>query len=161
MTTPPSLEQVERILDKLVKDTMSAMHAMYMGDVRGNTQRARTEVGRNEARQALIELLGIPSTRPSTTLPAAGAAVSSSGAGRAVGGGITSGAGAAVGTGSGTGALSQAEIDALRKCINAWLPMGAPSSATPDSRCIAAGRELVPTWGERELASAAVKKVAG
>ena len=158
MTTPPSLDQVERILDKLVKDTMSAMHAMYMGDVRGNTQRARTEVGRNEARQALIELLGIPSTRPSTTLPAAGAAVSS-GAGRAVGGGMASGAGPAVGGASAAGALSQAEIDALRKCINAWLPMGAPSSATPDSRCIAAGRELVPTWGERELASAAVKKV--
>lgn len=161
MTTPPNVEQVERILDKLVKDTMSAMHAMYMGDVRGNTQRARTEVGRNEARQAFMDLLGLQSTRPSTTLPATGAAVSPSGIGRAVGGGATSGIGPAVGGGSAGGALSQAEIDALRKCINAWLPMGAPSSATPDSRCIAAGRELVPTWGERETASAALKKVAG
>lgn len=160
MTTPPNVEQVERILDKLVKDIMSAMHAMYMGDVRGNTQRARTEVGRNEARQAFIDLLGIQSTRPSTTLPAAGGQVSPSGVGRAVGGG-TSGVGPAVGGGSAGGALSQVEIDALRKCINAWLPMGAPSSAAPDSRCIAAGRELLPTWGERETASAAVRKVAG
>lgn len=149
MTTPPSVDQVERILDKLVKDTMSAMHAMYMGDVRGNTQRARTEVGRNEARQALIDLFGISTKRPSTTLPPTGGAVTPSGAGAAMGG-------AAAGA-----SLTQTEIDALRKCINAWLPMGAPSSATPDSRCIAAGRELVPTWGEREIASAAVKKVSG
>ena len=159
MTTPPNIADVEKILDKLVKDTMAAMHAMYMGDVRGNTQRARTEVGRNEARQALAELLGIPAGRASSaTLPPTGAAAGAPGAPAPA---TPSGTGRAMGGSSGGGLLSQAEIDALRKVINAWLPMGAPSSATPDSRCIAAGRELLPTWGERELANAAVKKVAG
>lgn len=158
MTTPPNIADVEKILDKLVKDTMAAMHAMYMGDVRGNTQRARTEVGRNEARQAIAELLGIPVPRSTGTLAPTGAAAGAPGAPAPA---TPSGTGRAMGATASSGPLSQAEIDALRKVINAWLPMGAPSSATPDSRCIAAGRELLPTWGEREMANAAVKKVAG
>jgi len=32
-------------------------------------------------------------------------------------------------------------------------------SATPDSRCVAAGREMVPTWGDREQARAALRKL--
>jgi hypothetical protein len=37
--------------------------------------------------------------------------------------------------------------------------MGAPSQTAPDSRCIAAGRELLPNWGEREAARNALAKV--
>jgi hypothetical protein len=51
------------------------------------------------------------------------------------------------------------DLAALRKCVLAWLPMGAPSQAAADSRCIAAGRELLPSWGEREAARNALAKV--
>jgi hypothetical protein len=51
------------------------------------------------------------------------------------------------------------EGEVVMKCVMAWMPMGSPSSATPDSKCIAAGREMVPTWGDRERARAALKKV--
>lgn len=154
--TNPTLEQLDRILDKLVRDTTAAMHALYMGQVQGNTQRARTDVGRNEARTAIAELFKVPGSR------------TSSGAGPAVGGrpsqvmpmpGAPASAAASEAMPIGTGSLTQGDVDVVRKCIMAWLPMGAPSSAAPDSRCIAAGRELVPTWGEREAAREAVKKL--
>ena len=153
--TNPTQEQIDQILDKLVRDTTAAVHALYMGSTGGNTQRVKTEVGRNEARQALAQLLGItlqrgtgsaPPPRTSTAMPGAPA-------------GALSGEGRALGAAAGS-TLSQGEVDAIRKCIMAWLPMGAPSSAAPDSRCVAAGRELLPTWGEREMAREGAKKIA-
>ena len=57
--------------------------------------------------------------------------------------------------------LSADEASSIMRCIMAWLPMGAPNAAQPDSRCVAAARELFPTWGERELARQAVKRVYG
>lgn len=149
----PTLDQLDRILDKLVRDTTASVHALYMGQVQADTQRARTDVGRNEARHALAELLGVadagtkpaPPTRASQIMPMPGAPASAvTGESQLVGG----------------GKITQGEADAIRKCIMAWLPMGAPTSTAPDSRCIAAGRELVPTWAERELAREAMKKLA-
>src|ERR1051325_3003511 len=43
-------------------------------------------------------------------------------------------------------------IAAATRCVMAWLPMGAPSAANLQSRCIPAAREMSPTWGEREKA---------
>jgi hypothetical protein len=51
------------------------------------------------------------------------------------------------------------ESDAVLKCITAWLPIGGTQSTAPDTVCIAAGKMLLPTWGERERARAAVKKI--
>jgi hypothetical protein len=58
-------------------------------------------------------------------------------------------------------ALTTDEASALMRCVMAWLPMGAPNAAAPDSRCVAAARELFPTWGDRERARAAIKRVHG
>ena len=43
--------------------------------------------------------------------------------------------------------------------ITAWLPMGNPRDAAPDSKCIAAMRELTPTWGQREKAREAIRRI--
>ncbi len=57
--------------------------------------------------------------------------------------------------------LEEAEATAIMRCIMAWLPMGAPNVAAPETRCVAASRELFPTWGERERARQAIKRVYG
>jgi hypothetical protein len=59
------------------------------------------------------------------------------------------------------GALDADEAAALMRCVMGWLPMGAPNAAAPESRCVAAARELFPTWGDRERARAAIKRVHG
>ena len=129
--SPTSEAQLNSIIEKLVKDVELSVHAMYRGDVRQNTARARTDTHRRAAYDAL---------RPLVT---DGGAPSSS---------------AAAGAG---GTLTSDEATAIMRCIMGWLPMGAPNAAAPDSRCVAAARELFPTWGERELARQAVKRIHG
>lgn len=132
---PTSESQLNHIIEKLVKDVELSVHAMYRGDVRQNTARARTDTHRRAAYEALRPLISN---------------------GSPTGAALPNGAPA-----SGNAALTAAEATAIMRCISAWLPMGAPSAAAPDSRCIAAARELFPTWGERELARQAVKRVHG
>jgi hypothetical protein len=126
-----SEEQLNSVIDKLVKDVELAVHAMYRGDVRQNTAKARTEGHRRAAYDALRPLIA-NGTAPAAPAPAAGNA-----------------------------ALTEEEATAIARCVMAWLPMGAPSAAAPDSRCVAAARELFPTWGERERARQAVKRLHG
>jgi hypothetical protein len=57
------------------------------------------------------------------------------------------------------GSLAPEDAAALMRCVNAWLSMGAPSTTAPDSRCVPPGRELIPTWGEREKARAALRRL--
>lgn len=159
----PTLEQFDEIIDRLVKETASAVHDMYRGALGGHTTRARTEVGRENAHKAVAALLGVPATpmRPSMS--------TSSGQGPAL---RPTGQNPAPSPASGppgrssistqavpSGPVTEDELNAIRKCILSWLPMGAPAQTAPDSRCIAAGRELIPNWGERELARAALAKV--
>lgn len=125
----PSQEQLAQIVDKLVHDVEMSVHALYRGAVRQQTAKAKTEGLRREALTALAALSG-------------GAAASTS----------TGPQSAALGT------LGPEEIQSITRCIMAWLPMGSPAAATPDSRCIPAGRELIPTWSDRERARAAVKR---
>jgi hypothetical protein len=128
--SPTSEAQLNSIIEKLVKDVELSVHAMYRGDVRQNTARARTDTHRRAAYEALRPLVadgGSPAPAP-----AAGGA-----------------------------ALTADEATAIMRCIMGWLPMGAPNAAAPDSRCVAAARELFPTWGERERARQAVKRVHG
>lgn len=128
---PRREEQLNAVIDKLVKDVELAVHAMYRGDVRQNTARVRTEGHRRAAYEALRPLIGgaVPPAPGTAGRPAA--------------------------------ALSGEESAAITRCIMAWLPMGSPSSAAPDSRCVAASRELIPTWGERDRAHQAVKRLHG
>ena len=125
-----SEEQLNAIIEKLVKDVELAVHAMYRGDVRQNTAKARTDGHRRAAYDALRPLIA---TTAAPAQPMGGAG----------------------------GAISADEATAITRCIMAWLPMGAPASATSDSRCVAASRELFPTWGDREQARQAVKRLHG
>jgi hypothetical protein len=130
---------IDRILEKLAKDVEAAVHAMYRGEVRQLTARARTDAIVREAKGAMQAAAGagaapaMPSPRPSVAAPAI--------------------AGGALG-------WSKDEGEAVMKCINAWLPMGPPRDAAPDSKCISAARELTPTWAQRERAREAVRRTA-
>lgn len=55
-------------------------------------------------------------------------------------------------------AYSPDEVAALMRCVMGWQPMGVPTAATPDSRCVPAAREMAPSWGEREKARLALRR---
>lgn len=123
--------QLDQVLETLVRDVVAAVHAMYRGDVGQQSAKLKTDVQRSEARKAVLALIGVE--RPSgDTAPDPVAA----------------------------SALSPDEVAAITRCILAWLPMGDPRSATPNSRCIPAAREIAPTWGEREKARLALRRAA-
>jgi hypothetical protein len=136
--------EADRILEKLVKEVEAAVHALYRGEVRQQTAQTRSGSILREAKASLQALIdggaGAPprpsgsnlSPRPSASAPVV--------------------AGAAAG-------LTREEGEAVMKCITAWLPMGSPRDAAPDGKCIAAMRELTPTWGQRERAREAVKRI--
>lgn len=125
--------QLEQVLDKLIRDVEASVHAFYRGDVRQHTQRVKTDTFRNAARDTLLPHLG---------------------------GDGAAGPGATVGTSAAT-ALSPDDVTAATRCVMAWLPMGPPTAASPQSRCVAAAREMTPTWGEREKARLALKRLQG
>ncbi|HVE77342.1 MAG TPA: hypothetical protein VNA89_00645 [Gemmatimonadaceae bacterium] len=129
---PATPTQLDEIIDKLARDIEASVHAMYRGQVRQNTVKARTEGHRKAARDALSPLVaGGPAAAlaASAAAPAAGEPPTSD------------------------------EVAAITRCVMAWLPMGAPSAATPDSRCIPGGRELLPSWGDREKARQAIRRL--
>lgn len=140
---------IDHILEKLAKDVEAAVHSLYRGEVRQDTARLRTGHLVQDARSKVADALAAATTsvagdggrrptpvatspRPSVSAPAI--------------------AGGAFG-------WTADESNAVLKCINAWLPIGGPQSTPPDSMCIAAGKMLLPTWGERERAREAVKKI--
>jgi hypothetical protein len=138
---------LDQILEKLAKDVEAAVHALYRGEMRQNTAKARTGHLIQDARAKVANALGeaadavgggrrptpiATSPRPSASVPAI--------------------AGAEHG-------WSREDSDAVLRCINAWLPMGGPNSTAPDTLCIAPGKMLIPTWGERERAREAVKRI--
>jgi hypothetical protein len=128
-------ETLDRVLDRLVRDIEAAVHSLYRGDARQQTVKARTDVHRKAAREALGPLLA--GARPAAMVggrPAAGAAPSK--------------------------VLTPDEATAITRCIMAWLPMGLPTNADAASRCVPAGRELLPAWGEREHARQALRRIA-
>jgi hypothetical protein len=139
MIPPQVAQQLDEILDQLVKNVEGSVHAFYRGDHKQNTGQVKSDQFRKAARESLVALLGGSMTpRPGTTLGALG------------------------GGSSGNAALLEAdEIAAITRCIMGWLPMGAPNDASPQSRCIPAAKELAPSWGEREKARSSLKRAAG
>jgi len=123
--------RLDQVLEKLVHDIEGAVHGMYRGNIRQQTAKLKTDAQRAAARQALLELMGnAAAAKSGDTAPGA----------------------------LPTSSLSPDEVAAITRCITGWLPMGAPSAATPNSRCIPGARELVPTWGEREKARLAIRR---
>ena len=137
--------EADRVLEKLVKDVEAAVHALYRGEVRQQTAQTRSGSMLREAKAAIQAAMAAESGDP--TAPRA----SSSGLPRPS-------ATAPMVAGAAAG-FSREEGEAVLKCITAWLPMGSPRDAVPDSKCIAAMRELTPTWGQREKAREAVKRI--
>ena len=132
--------EIDSVLEKLAKDVEAAVHALYRGEVRQQTARVRTGSVVKDARAALDAVLAqggsgaapAPSPRPSVAAPVV--------------------AGGALG-------WSREEGEAVLKCINSWLPMGPPNTADPAGKCVSAARELTPTWGQRELARTALRRI--
>lgn len=125
------LRQAEAILEKLAHDVEASVHAFYRGDVRQHTARVKSTSFVSTAREALAPLLGAASG--STPSQPAGNLSS----------------------------LAADEIAALTRCVMGWLPMGSPSTASPQLRCVPGAREMLPTWGEREKARLSLKRAAG
>ncbi len=133
-------DKLEEVIKALVRDVAAGVHAMYRGDIRQQTAQVRLSAFIAQAREALLPLLA--------------------------GGGGTSGLQpTSVGTlqppARGSDSLSTEEAAAITRCVMAWGPMGNPAEATPDSRCVPGAKELVPSWGDRERAREAVRRLAG
>ncbi len=126
--------QLEQVLDKLIREVEGSVHAFYRGDVRQNTQRIKTDSFRNAARDALLPHLD------ASHAPAANASAVPAAA---------------------TGSIDAEDVTAATRCVMGWLPIGAPATASPESRCVPAAREMAPTWGERERARLALKRLQG
>jgi hypothetical protein len=124
--------QLEDVLDKLVRNVEAGVHAMYRGDVRQQTLQSKSETYRRAARDELLPLIGEAPARGSGETPAA----------------------------SQGSALEADEVAAITRCIMGWMPMGPPTTASPQSRCVSAAKELAPAWGEREKARLAMKRIA-
>jgi hypothetical protein len=124
-------QQIDNVLDQLIRDIEGSVHAFYRGEIRHATSRVKSDSHRLAARDALRELLGQTPPKSDTAPMAVNAS-----------------------------ALSPEEVVAITRCITGWLPMGPPAATSPESRCIPAARELLPTWGERERARAALRRAA-
>jgi hypothetical protein len=134
-------DPIDEVLDKLAKNVEAAVHALYRGDTRQETAKARTGQLVREAAELLRSQTG--------GRPGGGSAAAP----------VSSGRPSAPAVAGGALGWSREEGEAVMKCVTAWQPMGAPASAPADSKCISSGREMVPTWSERELARAALKKI--
>jgi hypothetical protein len=134
-------DPIDEVLEKLAKNVEAAVHALYRGDTRQATAKVRTgQLVREAAELLRSQGRGLPPGSAAPAPSAVGRASAPMVAGTAVG-------------------WSREEGEAVMKCVTGWLPMGSPASAPPDSKCIASGREMVPTWSEREVARAALKKI--
>ena len=161
-------DAVDRVLDKLIRDVEQAVHALYRGDVRQQTAKARTDGHRSAARKALQDLLAGAVAPTHGALPVASPIASPIGAnfGARPPSPVHAGVGPAdpfaarPSSVPGAAGLTPDEATAITKCVMAWLPMGPPNSVPPDSRCVPAAKELAPSWQIRELAREAIRRLA-
>ena len=133
-------DKLDEVIKNLVRDVAAGVHAMYRGDIRQQTAQMRMSAFVAQARQALLPLLGRGA--------ASGLQLTQVGSLQPPGV-------------AGSQMLASEEAAAVTRCIMAWGPMGNPSEATPDSRCVPGAKELVPNWGDREKAREALRRLAG
>jgi hypothetical protein len=150
-----SASEIDRVLEKLAKDVEAAVHSLYRGEVRQLTARARTEGLVRDARAALESAVSAaapaapaprPSTTPTSTPPTSGVASPRPSVSAPV-------------LAGGAAGWTREEGEAVMKCITAWLPVGPPATTDPQSKCITAMKDLTPTWGQRERAREAVRRI--
>jgi hypothetical protein len=130
-------DKVAEIIKNLVRDVAAGVHAMYRGEIRQDTVQVRMSAFVAQAVDALRPLVaasGLHPTAVGTLQPP---------------------------TPRESESISAEEAAAITRCIMAWGPMGNPSDAAPDSRCAPGAKELVPSWGDREKAREAVRRLAG
>ncbi|MDA1082183.1 MAG: hypothetical protein O2973_10995 [Gemmatimonadetes bacterium] len=150
-----SATEVDRILEKVAKDVEAAVHALYRGEVRQATARSRTGAVLREVRAAMAAALSAAGSATGSATPSPDAARAAAPTGMPS---ARASAAAPIAAGSAAG-WTREEGDAVMKCITGWLPMGAPTTADPASKCVSAMRELAPTWGQREAARGAVRRI--
>ena len=150
-------QDIDQILDKLVKDVEASVHALYRGDVRQQTAKARTGNVLQDARAAIFAAIGEGAPARNSAQAARPSAVSAAPVSAAPASTRPSVAGIAIVVGA--IGWNAEEGQAVLKCIMAWLPLGGPATTAPETTCIAAGKMLLPTWGEREKAREAVRRV--
>ena len=142
--------RIDEIVRALVRDVAAGVHSLYRGDIRQQTTQLKLSAFAKEAADKLRA--SIAGTGPRTTGSFAAVPAPSASGAAAPGASAT----------SGSPALSDDEVSALTRCVMAWIPLGgAPNAATPDMKCAAGAREMAPTWGERETARMAVRRIAG
>ena len=134
-------DRLEEVIKALVRDVAAGVHAMYRGDIRQQTAQVRMSAFVTQAREALLPLLTNGGGATSSRHPGS--------------------VGSLQPPPRGSEPLSAEEASAITRCIMAWGPMGNPSDATPDSRCVPGAKELVPSWGDREKARDALRRLAG
>jgi hypothetical protein len=135
-------DKLAEVIKNLVRDVAAGVHAMYRGEIRQETVQVRMSAFVTQALEALLPLVG--------------------GSGRGSSGLHPTSVGTLHPPLSRAGeSLSGDETAAITRCIMAWGPMGNPSEAAPDSRCAPGAKELVPSWGDREKAREAVRRLAG
>jgi hypothetical protein len=135
-------DRLEEVIKNLVRDVAAGVHAMYRGDIRQQTAQVRMNGFVTQAREALLPLLAAASGGRVPLQP-------------------TSFGSFQPPAPTGSAALTAEESAAITRCIMAWGPMGNPSEAAPDSRCAPGAKELVPSWGDREKAREALRRLAG
>ena len=134
---------VEAVLARLAKDVEAAVHAMYRREVGPNTAKVRTDHFIADARARLASVLPDLHLVPPPVTQRFSAATAASPSAEA---GVFTG-------------WTAEERAAVTKCILGWLPLGSPASARADARCLPPGKELIPLWGDRELARGAAQRV--
>lgn len=136
--------RIDEIVRALVRDVAAGVHSLYRGDIRQQTTQLKLSAFAKEASDKLRA--SIAGSSGSTTGSFTAIPAPSGGGGAAAGG---------------QAALSEDEVTALTRCVMAWIPIGgAPNAATADMKCTAGAREMAPTWGEREVARLAVRRIA-
>lgn len=146
--------RIDEIVRGLVRDVAAGVHGLYRGDTRQQTTQLRLSTFGKEAgdklRAAIRSQYGTPASLGAVPTPVAGVPLPATAV-------PLPSAGAA----APRAALSEEEIGALTRCVMAWLPMGgAPNAATPDMKCVSGAREMSPTWGDRETARMALRRIA-
>src|SRR6185436_1890482 len=111
-TMSQAAQQLDDVLDQLVRNIEASVHAFYRGDHRKNTVQTKSDQHRKAARDALLPLLVNGAV---SGAPRAGATLGQLGGG----------------TSGNAAMLAPDEIAAITRCIMGWLPMGVPTDASP------------------------------